>query len=269
VHVRIGVIAVLTALLMVGVGGAQTFRDPVGDTEGPDIDSVAITHSGTNLEVDIHIANRAQLVREEAVQVELNLDSNAATGDHGIDLHALYVEGEPSEVLLWQNDDYIETNRAAITWSASTAHVRVPLALLGRQVKVEVAALGLGPEDPDDPDLPPEDDPVDVAPDEGVYDYTVTAEARKLLKGTLTFAPAQPRAGKLFRLRNAALQFNDVGTVKPATTTCSAKLAGKRFGKGCSWRLPKTARKKVLLVTVSATYGTERYPLTRRFVVRR
>jgi hypothetical protein len=265
---RIGVLAFIAALVLTAAGGAASFQDPVGDTEGPDINSVAITHSGTNLTVEIHLANRLRLVAEEAVQVELDLDSNANTGDDGIDLHALYVEGEPSEVLLWQNDDYVETTRATITWSASTAHVTVPLALVTRAVKLEVAALGLGPDDPDDPDAPPEDDPIDVAPDEGAYDYTVTTEARRLIKSTVTFAPAQPRAGKVFKLSNATLEFNDVGTVK-ATTTCSAKLGGKTFGKtACSWKIPKNAKKKVLAVTITAAYGGDNYTITRRFTVR-
>jgi len=265
---RITVVAIMAALVMVAAGGAATFQDAVGDTEGPDIDSVAITHSGASLTVDIHLANRQRLAAEEAVQVELDLDSNANTGDDGIDLHALYVEGEPSEVLLWQNDDYVETTRAAITWSTSTAHVTVPLALVTRAVKLEVAALGLGPDDPDDPDAPPADDPIDVAPNDGAYEYTVTTEARRLIKSTATFAPAQPRAGKAFKLSSATLEFNDVGTVK-ATATCSAKLGGKKFGKtACSWKIPKTAKKKALVVTVTAAYGGDNYTISRRFVVR-
>lgn len=265
-HLRVGVLALLAALVLAAAGGAQSFTDPVGDTEGPDIDSVAITHAGANLNIDIHFANRTRLAAEEAVQVEIDLDSNANTGDDGIDLHALYVEGEPTEVLLWQNNDYVETTRATIDWSTSTAHVHVPLALVNRSVKVEVAALGLA-KDNDDPNLPPPEDPVDVAPDDGAFAYTVTTEARRLVKSTLTFAPAQPRAGKAFRLAGASLEFNDVGTVK-ATATCSAKLAGKKFGKGCSWKLPATAKKKPLVITVTASYGGDKFAIARRFVVR-
>ena len=264
---RVAAPALLVALVLaVGVGAAG-FDDPVGDTEGPDINAVTITHEGANLRVDIHVANRATLEAEEAVQAEIDLDSNANTGDDGIDLHALYVENEPAEVLLWQNDDYIETTRATITWTANTAHVTVPLALVTRAVKVEVAALGIGEDEETDEPVAPTEDPTDVAPDEGAYEYTVDAEARKLVKSTLTFAPAQPRAGKAFRLSGASLEFNDVGTVK-AATVCSATLAGKKFGKGCSWRLPKTAKKKALVVRVAASYGGDAFPLTRRFVVR-
>jgi hypothetical protein len=267
VKLRVGLLTLVSALILVSASAAQSFSDPVGDTEGPDIDSVAITHAGATLNIDIHIANRATLGAEEAIQVEIDLDSNANTGDDGIDLHALYVEGEPTEVLLWQNDDYIETTRATINWTPNTAHVHVPLALVTRAVKVEVAALGIAEdEDTDDP-VAPADDPVDVAPDDGAFEYTVATEARRLIKSTATFAPAQPRAGKAFRLSGVALEFNDVGTVK-ATTTCSAKLAGKKFGKGCSWKLPKTAKKKALVITVSAAYGGDKYSLTRKFVVR-
>jgi len=268
VRVRIGVVALLTALVLVAAGAAESFTDPVGDTEGPDIDSVALTHAGTNLNIDIHLANRPQLAAEEAIQVEIDLDSNANTGDDGIDLHALYVQGEPTEVLLWQNDDYIETDRAGITWSAGTAHVRVPLALVTHTVKVEVAALGVGEDEETEDPTAPKEDPVDVAPDNGAYSYTVATEARKLTKATLTFAPAQPRVGKVFRLKSTSLDFNDVGTVAPATTTCSATLGGKKFGRGCSWKIPKTAKKKALVVTVTATYGGDPYPFKRRFVVR-
>ena len=264
---RFGVVALFVALMMAAVAGAESFHDPVGDTEGPDIDAVTIAHAGATLNIDIHLANRVRLGAEEAIQVEVDLDSNVNTGDDGIDLHALYVEGEPTEVLLWQSDDYIETNRATIVWTAGTAHVQVPLALVTRAVKVEVAALGIGEDEETEEPVAPVEDPVDLAPDDGAYAYTVTTEARRLIKSTLAFAPAQPRAGKAFRLSGASLEFNDVGAVK-ATTTCSAKLGGKKFGKGCSWKLPKTAKRKALVVTVAAAYGGDRYSLSRRFVVR-
>ena len=113
-----------------------------------------------------------------------------------------------------------------------------------RAVKVEVAALGVGEDEETDDPVAPVDDPVDVAPDEGAFAYTVTTEARKLVKGTLTFAPGQPRAGKAFRLAGTSLEFNDVGAVK-ATSAFTATLGGKKFGKGCSWRIPLNAKKKV------------------------
>lgn len=252
---------------MVAAGAAETFGDPVGDTEGPDISSVAITHAGANLDIDIGLANRPQLAPEEAVQVEVDLDANANTGEDGIDLHALYVQGEATEVLLWQNGDYVESNRATVTWSTSTAHVRVPLALVNRAVKVQVGAFGIGEDEETEEPVAPEEDPFDAAPDEGAFAYTVTTEARRLIKGTLTFTPAQPRAGKRFRLAGTSLEFNDVGTVK-ATASCTATLGGKKFGKGCSWRIPANAKKKVLRVKVTAAYGGARYTFTRRLAVR-
>ena len=263
-HLRIGAAAALTALLLAGAGGAQTFSDPVGDTKGPDIDSVSITHDATTLHVDVHIANRTRLEDDEAIEVEADLDSNAATGEDGIDLHALYVQGEPGEVLLWENGDYVDTNRATITWSASAAHLRAPVTLVRGTAKVDASAIGVA-EPPADPDTPPPDDPVDAAPDTGTYAYTV--ERHALTKSTLVFIPAQPRAGKPFRLRSATLQLAGVGTVS-AKTTCTATLGGKKFGSGCTWRLPKTAKGRVLAITIVAVHDTDGYTLKRRFVVR-
>ncbi len=98
---RVGVVVAAGALLLVGAAGAQTFTDPVGDTEGPDINSVSITHDADTLHVDVHFANRTRLRADEAVEIAVDLDGNARTGEEGVDLNALFIEGEPAELLLW------------------------------------------------------------------------------------------------------------------------------------------------------------------------
>ena len=188
-HVRTGVAALIVALVLAASGAAAAFRDPVGDTKGPDISSVAINRTRASLTIDIHLANRRRLAAEEAIQVELDLDSRAGTGEDGIDLHALYVQGEPSEVLLWQKNHYVETRRASITWTTSTAHVRVPLTLVTRAVKVTAAALGVGQDVETEEPVAPVQDPVDLAPNKGAFRFTVRGKVRRLLGSAVAFPP--------------------------------------------------------------------------------
>ena len=65
---RMGIAAVAAALVTAGVGGAQTFSDPVGDTPGPDISSVDVTTDAQNLVATVALANRSALADGEAVE---------------------------------------------------------------------------------------------------------------------------------------------------------------------------------------------------------
>jgi len=91
-----------------------------------------------------------------------------------------------------------------------------------------------------------------------------------LRRSVVTFAPTFPRSGRKFALRTVSLVLSDGSRVKAATSSCSATLSGKAYGKrkSCTWNLPASARGKKLRVSIAATYGPQVYGLTRIFVVR-
>lgn len=75
------------------------------------------------------------------------------------------------------------------------------------------------------------------------------------------FSSKTPRAGALFRVTGARVTLTNDEVVQAETFTCSATLAGKRLrgtgSGGCTFKLPKTARRKQLKITITARYGGE------------
>ena len=71
------------------------------------------------------------------------------------------------------------------------------------------------------------------------------------------FSTKAPRASATFRLQSVALTFESEEKGVAASFSCRATLAGKRVKGtgpgGCTFKLPKTAKGKQLVVTVTAT----------------
>jgi len=101
----------------------------------------------------------------------------------------------------------------------------------------------------------------DTAPDDGLWNYDLNAGGPDIQGVTITTKPAfGPKAGKRFAIEIAGLKLppsdQPVSILpQPESTTCAATLAGRRLaGSGCSWKLPKKARGKSLVVSVTVTY---------------
>jgi hypothetical protein len=71
-------------------------------------------------------------------------------------------------------------------------------------------------------------------------------------------------------VRTVSVVLSSGGPFAAKATSCSAALAGKALGKrgACAWKLPKNASGKRLHISISASYGTQSFRLTRTFVVR-
>jgi hypothetical protein len=266
------VLAVCALVAGVTVAVAAPFTDPPEDTFGPDITTVNADVSGGNLVVDVHFGNRTNGLEDaEIAEIDVDTDANGATGDDGIDIYSVYEGGQDNEVLRFDKDDYVDTTEAHATKDAQGVHLRIPLGLVGHQVKFTAQAIAAPPPDQDPNDPPPPPSPLpdtDNAPDTG--DYTVTIARPTLKRATATFTPARPRAGKAFKLRGVSL-FLSSGGPFAGEPTCIATLAGKKLGpaRACAWRIPANARGKSLRVAVTATFaGTAFNVPTKTFVVR-
>ena len=262
-----GVAIAVAALFLTGVGGAADFTDPVGDTYGPDIDKVTITERPGFLNVTVHV-DRSELAEDDIVEVDVDTDANDQTGDGGIDVYGV-VQGQEdanrhnfivSEVLKYDKavDDYVDTDAAKIDFDNGTATLAVPLSLVGAHtVRVAVSAIAAPlpePVDPNNPPPPPTKPDTDYAPDTGAYTFTLATPT--LTRAAVTYTPAVPRAGKVFKVQRVALTLSSGGPF-PATPACAATLGGKKLAttSACTWRLPKTAKGKNLRVSVAATYA--------------
>lgn len=272
-----GVAIVAGALFLTGVGGAADFTDPLGDTYGPDIDKVTLAEQPGFFVVTVHVADHPELAESEIVEVDVDTDANEQTGDGGIDVYGV-LEGQEdanqqnfvvSEVLKYDKavDDYVDITTAKMEFENGTGTLNIPLSLIGaRTVRVAVSTVAKPlpePEDPNFPPPPPKEPDTDYAPNTGSYAFTLATPS--LRRSTVTYQPAAPRAGQLFKVRAVSLVLSSGGPF-PAQATCTATLAGKKLAasSACAWRLPKNAKGKALRVSVSATYAGTTFKLPAR-----
>ena len=102
-------------------------------------------------------------------------------------------------------------------------------------------------------------DRADVAPTTGTWTYalgtggSLTPEIRRLTAYASSLAP---RAGDRFQVSRISLTLEDGSTVAPERASCSAKIGSiALLPRGtCLFRLPRTAHRKTMNVTVSAVY---------------
>jgi hypothetical protein len=103
----------------------------------------------------------------------------------------------------------------------------------------------------------------DGAPDNGMWNYSLAARGPEIRTVLVDPKPAAPKAGQTFTVAATALQLPPTVTVaaglpRPDSYDCRATLAGKSIhgqgDGGCAWKLPKTARGRMLVVTVTVRY---------------
>ena len=274
-RISAGVAVVGAALVLTGISGAADFTDPVGDTYGPDINKVTISERPGFLDVQVGFLNHPELAKGEIVEIDVDTDADAQTGDEGIDLYGVLEASEganeqtfvDSEVLKYDKsiDDYVDITVSTIAFSDEGAKLAVPLSLVGHAVKVSVSAYAapLPVPDPNNPPPPPKEPDTDNAPDTGAYSFTLTRPT--LTRATVSYSPAVPQAGRVFKVQRVSVVLSSGGPF-PAEPACTATLSGKKLAPAgsCSWRLAKSAKGKSLRVTVSATYAGTTFRLPAR-----
>jgi hypothetical protein len=247
---RMGLLAAILGVLLLGAGGAgaatATFTDPQGDATGgaADISQVVVSNDfDGNVTFAMTIPNRPTFTADDFVVILLNVDRNTTTGNNGID-YAIVVEATSAVLLQWNGTTFVRVTAPTLTATTNNMTVTVNRSDLGKTTSFNFA-LGSG--------LDSSDAAGDSAPDTGGWTYDL---ALKPTLNTLAahFSPAKPRAGKPFRVAGTTLRLDDGTTVKADSITCVAKLNGKRLQGRCSWRIPKTARGKRLVVTLTARY---------------
>jgi hypothetical protein len=102
----------------------------------------------------------------------------------------------------------------------------------------------------------------DTAPDEGLWNYDLAAGGPDIQGVVVTTKPSfGPKAGRRFSIEVAGLRLPPTGEPlavlpQPDSTSCAAALGSRRLGggAGCSWKIPRRARGKTLVVRVTVTY---------------
>lgn len=229
--------------------------DPAGDSNGaPDITRVTVANSldGFLLFV-IQVGNREGIVANDRVSILIDSDQNGQTGaplgDGGVD-YLIGVNGTAQRIFLrrWNGTEFEDAAPPSLRGAWGPGYVAgINRADLGNTSTFDFIVL-TGLENGTD-------DQLDVAP-AGVYQrYTIGPP--HVASIAPRFSPVTPRAGTTFRLNSVQLTFETEETAAAATFGCRATLAGKRLRGtgpgGCTFKLPKTAKGKRVVITVTAT----------------
>lgn len=225
--------------------------DPRGDSSGaPDIARVTIANDTLNrILFLIQFWNRDSLVANDLVFVRIDSDRNAQTGkaDRGTGIDYVVEINPPAVTVRRWNGTTFE--RQASTGQAAFSDGYV--VLINRSELGDTAALrfyvetgiaGGGAIQ------------TDTAPDVAPYEYALSVSHVEDMLPRWT--PAIPRAGATFRLSSLSVTLLTGDTLAAARTSCRATLAGKRLrgtGRGgCTFRLPRSAKGKRLVVDITA-----------------
>lgn len=282
-------VAVFLLLGLAGPGDAApsrasansvTFPDSTGeDVDSADISSVTVSNDDRGaIAFRIAIPNRPTLTADMIALVFVDSDANPATGDAETDGADYLIEldgpfgGRPAGVALfrWNGTTYtaqgVPQNSLVFSYANGVLTFRISAAELGGTRRMSfgvLTAAGITFTAEGEPDFTAAH--FDFAPDAGrgffTYDVRIRATLGVRSGGS---RPARPAAGKAYTAF-AVVARSDGAPVRTATVTCRATIAGraiapasKSFSSGrasCNYRIPKTARGKLLRGTITVTSG--------------
>jgi hypothetical protein len=264
---------------------AQTFTDSVGeDPNAPDITSVAVSNDDAgNITFTINISNRPALTPDMIMVVFLDTDRNPSTGDPDA-LGAEYlIQLVPGAVDLfqWNGTAYVPApSQTSLTFVYGTAGatIHISAADLNKTKGFNfgtIAVSGITFDAAGNPNF--DNIHRDLAPDPGHGFWSYQVLTKLVLTVTaFTTSPKPAKAGRTFSVSLAATENDTAGPVESGTVACAASLAGKRVAAvrhavangvaTCVWRIPKTAKGRVIRGTITLTVQGTR--VTRPFSAR-
>ena len=255
--------AVLLLLVASSAGATGSYGDPAGDGgTAADVTKVTVgsDRAGT-IQFDVSYGAPATGA-EPLTFLFLDTDMTSTTGDVDFDGAEYAFAHDPTDHAY----EFMRWNGADWEVSPSDSTVRVFSVPTGLRIVVNRSDLGntagfnfwVGTM-AGEPDARQRDS----APDQGTWNYTLAAGGPDIRGVLVTRVPLAPRAGRPFTVTPTELQLPATGTSaglapKPDSYSCRATLgvkaiAGSGVG-GCTWTLPKTARKRMLAVVVTVNY---------------
>lgn len=255
-----------------------TFTDPNGDSgTAPDIANVVVSNDA-NGQLTFRI-NAAKLSVPSQVNIVVAIDSdqNEATGSSGTDYLLLAdLSTNSFGVGRWNGADFADA--AAPTASASNDSAGITFSI-NRSDLGNASGLNFWIRAFDGPE--PAAGHFDDAPDQGTWNYVLVSPAQVQLAVVGFVAPKSVKAGKTLTAVMAATR-SDTGDLvgKEGRVQCRATIGGKplrllasgfvrvgsQSGAGCSWRVPRNARRKT--IHGSITIGFQGATVNRQFAVK-
>jgi hypothetical protein len=259
---RVVMVALGAALVLAGSSGAAeragTFTDATGDQQGtaPDVTTVTAENDRAGkITMSIRVANQATLAADSEIFVLIDSDRSEATGapdSLGADFF-FYIDGSDRTWGLgkWNGSEFdydTPSDTVQAAYSGGLATFTINRSELGGTRGFNFWIRGIQ-------HTGPQTSAIDDAPNEGVYTYALTATGHRLGSIIIRTNPP-PVAGRTFKI--AVLYVDVIGEnlhAVPTKYTCRAKIGGKSIrgsGKGgCTWKVPRSARGKTFVVTVS------------------
>jgi hypothetical protein len=240
---------------------AVQFSDAPGDSgAAPDITDVDVGNDlvAGSIVFWVTVPNRPDdLVGDEELVLWLNTDRNPATGDQGDD-YAISVDAESVGLYRWDGATFAPLDAASLSARFSKGDKATRVAIhpndLGGTTAFDFFAQTFAGE------------AYDLAPNgEPAWSYSMASGKLALTVIGSAISPKRPVAGKTLLAgiqvgRSDINEVLDVGKVgcKLQAGTASVRAIGSGLRSGvaiCSWKVPKSAKGKLLKATVSVTYG--------------
>ena len=248
------VVLVVLAAPSFGAAAPVSYTDPTGDNAGgADIGAVT-TDLGADgkISIEVSIASIPQLGDDALVFAALDTDRNPATGSlFGGDYVVIFAFEDLSlDLVRWDGTEYVDaTGDITLLLGSGSVEVQLhPDAIGGVTAFNFTVAATTGP---------PETGQIDKAPDAGSWAFEVK-KAITVETVDAKFVPKAPKAGAVFQAPVVRITLSDGATILAPSYRCVAELGGKLLrgtGRGgCTFKLPKNAKGKRLLVTLFVTY---------------
>jgi hypothetical protein len=265
----------VAALVFAGNALADTtFTDASGETAGSaDITTIVASNDATahTFKFAVQIANMPTWEPNSEIDIVFDSDQNAATGQQGFD-YLFFVDSTGPGFGKWDGTKWVPAPSSTITSQYTNGLLTVVFGeadiatAVGKTFNFGVLSFR-GP-DPANPI-------VDTA---GVYAYTLAAApapppvVKPATVASTSVTATVAKAGAKFRVGPFEVNLSD-GTVVSATAVkCTATLGGAKLkgtgAGGCTFALPKAAKKKRLVVKVSGVYAGAKVSKTVTYVVK-
>jgi hypothetical protein len=252
------VVALLGALVLAAPALADAdYSDATGeDPASADISTIHVANSPTagTIAFTVNLTNLPTLTDDASVLILIDADKNPATGNS---LGADYVFGLDSGGWYWTKwdtakQDFVDVPGASllVTFNNGVLSATMHDSDIGGVQSFGFGVLTLRGTDPSNPII-------DVAPNTApLYTYDLVAPPR--VTSTMAHLGGVAKAGHTFAVRSLSVRLSNGVTVHVTALRCTARLGGMPLrgsgAGGCTFKLPKTAKGKQLVVRVTGTY---------------
>jgi hypothetical protein len=248
------------ALSLAQVAGADSsYTDPAGDSgTAPDITTVTAANDAAGALTFTVRTNQPALAADAIIDLAFDTDQNPQTGGSGVEFVFL-ISSSGWEFLRWDGSAFVAAAAASAngSYANGVATFKVSKADLGGVEKFTFWS--------DSFQLDANRNLIgeDTAPN-GTDAYVYTQSKPLTLRAsTATATPARPAAGKAFTVGTRVTRGDNGAALASGTVTCTVRVgtaplrATGRVSNGvavCAMKIPKTAKGKLIRVTVKVTF---------------